>query len=89
MTTYTIAYTELLLACAPDGDDTAIEAAIAEHIESCEAIDEEPGDVSIECGLILTDEEPEDEDRIVWRGHDLGSLTDENGKSYDYAIRAA
>jgi hypothetical protein len=35
----------------------------------------------------LTDDEPEDEDRIVWRSHDLGWLIDGVGTPFKFAIR--
>jgi hypothetical protein len=89
MITYTIAYGALLYACAPDGNETALEAEIATQREQAAAAGVTLGPITFERGLILTDEEPEDEDRIVWRGHDLGWLTDEHGNSYEYAIRAA
>lgn len=92
MTTYTIAYCELLYACVPDGDDEALERELRDAGEQRSGDDGvEPirlDTVSIETGLILTDDKPDDASRIVWRGQDLGWLTDEHGKSYDYAIRA-
>lgn len=87
MTTYTIAYDEVLISCVPDGDETTLEAEIAEFQRQLERADLPCGSIDIERGLILTDDEPDDTSRIVWRGHDFGWLTDENGVSYDYAIR--
>jgi len=92
MTTYTIATTvpasdglSMLLATVPDSGDiaTPAERLIAEQWRG------EDGAIEYEIttGLTLTDEEPEDEDRIVWRGHDLGWLIDETGRTWEYAVR--
>jgi hypothetical protein len=83
MTTYTIAYNEMLLAIVPDGQD--IDAAIAEEAE---ILGEEPCCYRIETGLTLTDERPEDESRIAWQGnHCTGWLVDEHKRVFDYAVR--
>lgn len=93
MKTYTIAYRGLLYACVPDGDDAALERELrdadSERNDDSDVAPINRDTVTVETGLILTDEEPEDEGRIVWRGHDLGWLTDEDGTAYEYAIRAA
>src|SRR4051794_37747614 len=97
MTTYTIAIDEnagLLVACGPDGNKTNLQHEINEYLEERRRfLDCEPDSsqsqpaVSTVSGLTLSDDEPEDENRIVWRGHDLGWLTDANGTPYKYAIR--
>jgi hypothetical protein len=86
VTTYTIAYNVLLFACVPDGDADALERELRE-CEEMSILHPSREKLTIVSGLTLTDEEPEDESRIVWRGHDLGWLTDKHGTAYDYAIR--
>jgi hypothetical protein len=86
MTTYTIAYGPVLYACVPDGNEAALERELLEAEEQARIEIDRDG-IVIDTGLILTDERPEDYRRIVWQGHDLGWLTDENGTSYEYAIR--
>ena len=85
MKTYTIAYSGLLYACVPDGDETALKVEIAEQRKQAEQADVTFGPVTIERGLILTNDEPENPRRIVW----CGWLADENGTAYEYAIRAS
>lgn len=91
MTTYTIAYRGLLYACVRDGDETTLDAELRDaDSQRNEDVSVEPinrDTVTIKTGLILTNEEPEDEARIVWRGHDIGWLTDINGTPYEYAVR--
>jgi hypothetical protein len=89
----------ILIGSPPDGDQAAIEWAIAGHREmereNRMGADEEdreaaryaPAKIELIPGCILTDDEPEDEDRIVWRGHETGWLIDENSNTYEYAIR--
>lgn len=86
MTTYTIAYDEILYACVPDGDDAALERELCEAEEQGR-IEIDRDAVSIESGLMLTDEPPDDECLIAWQGHDAGWLSDESGTTYEYAIR--
>ena len=89
MTTYTIAVTTeyqdaMLLASCPDDSDID-EAVAKEH--AWERDEDEPAWKAIS-GLIFTDDEPDDEDKIVWGpGVDRGWLIDEIGRTYRYAIR--
>jgi hypothetical protein len=72
--TYTIvidAAADLLAACVPDGDQDAISRELRDYRDQSS----------------LTDEEPEDEGRIVWRGHERGWLSDAAGTTYQYAVR--
>jgi hypothetical protein len=88
MTTYTIAYGQVLYACAPDGDKEKLELELQEA-EKQARIELNRDGLILVSGLILTNDRPDNERRIVWQGHDLGWLTDENGNSYEYAIRAS
>jgi hypothetical protein len=87
-TAYTIVIdtaADLLAACVPDGDNKARHRELLEYHTQC-APEHIPALQVVE-GLTLTDEEPEDEDRIVWRGHDRGWLSDTAGTTYQYAVR--
>jgi hypothetical protein len=87
--TYTIVIdnaADLLAACVSDGDQDAISRELRDYRDQCSP--EHAPDLEAIPGLTLTDEEPEDEDRIVWRGHDRGWLTDTAGTTYQYAVRA-
>lgn len=83
MTTYTIAYgSYILYACEPDDED--IEAALAE-VEERANIAIGRGEITIESGLTLTDE---DTGEIVFAaGPHTGDLIDEHGCTYRYAVR--
>ncbi len=89
---------EILLGSPIDGNQAAIDATIAEHREmerenrmGCDEFDPEryaPGaEIRLVSGCILTDEEPEDETRIVYAGHELGWLFDADGQTYTYAVK--
>lgn len=84
MTTYTIAMDgDMLIACIPDGED--LDAAILMQTDAADC----PLTASaVYTGLTLTDDEPEDRSRIVYSGHEMGWLTEEDGTPRDYAIRA-
>lgn len=91
MNTYTIAFTTpspdgscLLLATVLDGTDIA--AAVKHEIETAGL--NEDLIYETQSGLILTDAEPDDESRIIWRGHDCGWLMDENDVTWNFAITA-
>jgi hypothetical protein len=86
--TYTIvidAGADLLAACVPDGDQDAISRELREYRAQCNP--EHSPDFRVINGVILTDDEPDDESRIKWRGHERGWLTDKDGTTYRYAIR--
>lgn len=92
MTTYTIAMTKpasdsssLLLAIVPDGAD--IDGAAQKEIADNRLDANGPVEYVTVPGLTLTDDEPEDEDRIVWKGHSCGWLIDEMGRTYEFAVR--
>lgn len=81
--TYTIVIdtaADLLAACVPDGDQDGIVRELRDYHDQSSA--EYESDFRVINGLILTDDEPDDESRIKWRG-----LTDKAGTSYRYAIR--
>lgn len=81
---YTIVYSDALLLCVPDGTD--LQAALNKLGDQINE-DLDLADYHVEDGLILTDEEPEDRDRIAWRGHSMGCVGDINDRTYEYAIR--
>lgn len=83
--TYTIAYDEdgYLYACIPDGVD--LEAALA-YEESQAQIEIDRDSLKIESGLFLVDDTEEGDDVF---GFDFGTLSDENGVSFAYAVRRA
>jgi hypothetical protein len=103
MTTYTLVIatspsTTLLIGSPVDGDQAGVDQAIAGHREmeredrmgydnDDEHRDTAGADIELIPGCTLTDDEPEDEDRIMWQGHEYGWLIDENGNPYKYAIR--
>lgn len=81
--TYTIACqtsTGMLIACEKDGAD--IDAAIQRQEQEA-GVEFDRSDITIECGLTLTDD---DDGRVVYSGHQMGHLTDSNGKSFMYAV---
>lgn len=86
-TTYTIATlksTGMLIACVPDSAD--IQAAIAAcEAQIGDAFDRD--DIAIEEGLILTDDE--DDGDVRYRGSVMGTLSDENGRAFEFAVRRA
>jgi hypothetical protein len=90
MTTYTLAITTdydlpMLLASCPDSDD--IDAAVQKEHAWGHDPEDEPAWRSID-GVTLTDDEPEDESRIVWGpSPERGWLIDENGRTWRYAVR--
>lgn len=87
MTTYTIATlksTGLLIACEPDGAD--MEAAISAE-EATASVEFDRDDITIESGLILTDDDSTGE--VRYSGFDMGRLTDESGVEFRYAVRRA
>ena len=85
MTTYTIAYGhDLLLACVPDGVN--LQAALAREAKQAAVDPADFGEVTTIAGLHLTDQ-PLDGDEVVHRGHSTGWLSDEAGRTYDYAVR--
>jgi len=73
----------MLIAVVPDGGD--IEAAIIAEAKNA-GLEIGRGELSIETGLILTDE-PAENDDIRYAGFDLGVLTDENGTNFEYAVK--
>jgi hypothetical protein len=77
----------LLAACVPDGNGEAQTKEVEDYLDQSSE-DHDPLFETI-AGLMLTDDEPEDESRIVWRGHDCGWLTDTTGAAYKYAVRPA
>ena len=83
MTTYTLAFSDdLLIATVATGAD--IDTAIrAEEERAGETFE----NIRIINGVTLTDEEPDDLDRIIYSGSDFGWLTDESGRTYEYAIK--
>jgi hypothetical protein len=86
--TYTIVIdtaADLLVACVADGDQDGLVRELREYRDQSSA--EHEANLRVINGLILTDDEPDDESRIKWRGYDRGWLTDERGISYQYAIR--
>lgn len=83
--TYTIAYDECLFACVPDGAD--LEAEL-QRVEAEAGITIDRGSLSIESGLHLVDADKEGDD-VVWSGNALGWLSDETGRSFEYAVRRA
>ncbi len=93
MTTYTIATTIptsddgvcLLLATVPDGDN--IDAAAADEIATGGLDEHGPCEYEITTGLVLTDDEPEDDTRVIWSGHSCGLLIDETGRTWEFALR--
>ena len=99
MTTYTIAYTKpesdggisRLIATVPERGDVYATVKAAVRQEQLDLIDESGKAPAIAwdavSGLVLTDDEPPDESRIIWQGQDRGWLMDENGKTYQYAVR--
>jgi hypothetical protein len=86
---YTIAIdtaADLLAACVPDGNKWLLVRETNEYTQQSSP-DHTPT-FQIIPGLVLTDEEPADETRIVWRGHERGWLTNTDGETFQYAIRA-
>ena len=83
MTTYTIAVTEAGLLAATIVDGENIQKAIALEEEEAQA---DFGPCDIIDGMTLTDD-PQDDDEIVYSGTGLGFLTDENGTTWNYAVR--
>jgi cytochrome c1 len=86
--TYTIVIdmaADLLAACVPDGDRDAVSRELGEYRDQSSP-GHEP-DLKVINGLILTNDEPDDESRIKWRGHERGWLTDVAGATYQYAVR--
>lgn len=86
MTTYTIAFTgDMLIATVPDGAN--IDAAVREY-EAEVGGDCVISDYETEEGLTLTDDEPDDRDRIIWNakgGH--GGFLMVGDAIYNYAVR--
>ena len=90
--THTIIFLgDLLIACAE-----TTEAATAEAMREIQSqgltIDGEPAtadDLRVVEGVTLTNDEPEDDDSIVYSGSASGWLTDAVGKTYEYAVRAS
>ena len=90
--TYTIALLGehgLLVACQPDGAREALQheidvarAEIRDSVERCDS------GMKIIAGCTLTDDEPDDEDTIVYRGHQMGWLTDSDGTPRNFAVKA-
>ncbi len=79
---YTIAlFGDVLLACVPSGQDV-IQAARAEADKA--GLDwEEPTVIN---GVRLTDS-PRDADQVVYSGTRTGWLTDETGRTFNYAVK--
>lgn len=87
MTTYTIvndSESGMLLCCLPDGSD--LESAISEFTTHANIQSIGIDDCDVNSGLVLTDD-TEDGDQIIYGGNDLGWLTDEFGRTYEYAVR--
>jgi hypothetical protein len=85
---YTIAIdtaADLLAACVPDGDTVALDRELADYHQQS-TLGYEPT-IEIISGLVLTDEYPEDEDSVVWQGHDRGWLSNVAGETFKYAVR--
>lgn len=83
MKTYSIAYVgNHLIAVVPDSDDVA---AAVEEVAAQARI--ELDEYTVESGLILTNDEPEDADKIRWTERRLPKLHDEDGIYYDYAVK--
>jgi len=87
MTTYTVAWVpDTILTILPGTPaPEAIEAAIREEEEMHgERFDRDQ--VSIESGLVLTDEiEPWDD--VIWKGTDGGVIADESNTRFAYIVR--
>lgn len=86
-TTYTLAIGgDMLLATVVDGGD------ITDQLEEFEAPEGGPrfkaGDYEVITGCILTDDKPEDADRIVWHSGNCGWICDTSGRNWRFAIRA-
>lgn len=81
--TYTIAITDAGLLAATVIDGGGINSAIAAAENEAQA---DFGPCEIIDGLTLTDD-PQDGDAIVYAGHVNGFLMDQNGTSWDYAVR--
>lgn len=85
MSTYTIIVShEMLIGTIRDGED--VSAATASALAEAELEQDET--LYTESGLTLTDT-PEDWDEEVWSGTSMGWLSDENGRSFLYAVRRA
>ncbi|MGY2050983.1 hypothetical protein [Methylobacterium sp. JK268] len=83
MRTYTLAFADVLYACLPDGHD--IDHVIEEETcLGCAEID--PGEVQVVRGLTLT-RFPVPADEVVWCAGPDGDLTDDQGRSFPYAVR--
>jgi hypothetical protein len=83
--TYTLAIGgDMLLATVPDGGD--IEGAVAREMQMAGA--RSIPDHETITGCILTDDEPEDADRIVWHSGNAGWIADETDRVWRFAIRA-
>ena len=81
--TYTLALgADMLLATVPDGAD--IEDAV--RLEADQSGFEAPEFQAVE-GCILTDDEPEDPDSIVWVSGNCGWIMDDAGRVWRFAIR--
>jgi len=81
--TYTLVFAgDFLIATVVDGGD--IETAVAEESKNagCELTV-----THTEEGCTLTNDKPDDEDRIVWNDTARGWPFDEAGKDYLFAIR--
>jgi hypothetical protein len=82
VTTYTIAYDNVLFAVVRDGEDVI--AAAADYAKDA-GIEFDAAELAIVDRLTLTDDIEEGDD-IVWQGASLGVLTDEGGRAYTYAV---
>lgn len=88
--TYTIVIddaADLLAACILDGDHARLSKEVLDYCD--QSTPEHNPDFRVINGLILTDDKPDDESKIEWRGHERGWLTDTSGSAYRYAIRQA
>lgn len=73
---------DLLIACVPHGAD--IMEAVRSECRTAGIDFEEP---TIIQNVLLTDN-PEDDAEIIYSGTQMGWLTDEDGRSYTYAVKA-